>query len=123
MEDDLVAAGRYARIRTVGRQTGEPRDVTVGFAASESGVAGALVVAAGEPAADWALNLLAEPQCTVRVGDVAFEAVAEPLDGPDHARAIRSLILRYGTSAEGLGRGPSFRLDPAATLPAAGEPG
>ena len=31
----------------------------------------------------------------------------------EHARAIRGLILRYGTPAEGLGRGDSFRLRPA----------
>jgi deazaflavin-dependent oxidoreductase (nitroreductase family) len=117
MEDDLVAAGRYVRIRTIGRHTGEPRDVTVGFVASEGGVPGDLVVAAGEPEADWAMNLLADPRCTVRIGDAAFEAIAEPLDGPDHARAIRSLILRYGTSAEGLGRGPSFHLIPVTPGP------
>jgi hypothetical protein len=39
-------------------------------------------------------------------------AVAEPLDAADHARTIRGLILRYGTPAERLGRGPSFRLRP-----------
>lgn len=118
MEDDLVATGRYVRIRTVGRHTGEPRDVTVGFVESETGPVGALVVAAGEPDADWALNLLADPRCTVSIGEGPWQADAEPLDGPDHGRAIRSLILRYGTSAEGLGRGPSFRL-----MPAPGEPG
>ena len=63
-----------------------------------------MLVAAGDDA-QWALNLFADP------------AVAEPLDPIDHARVIRGLILRYGTPAERLGRGPSFRLrprDPAA---------
>ncbi len=87
--------------------------MTVGFTASETGPAGAIVVAAGDAEADWALNLLADPRCEVTVGDRAFKAIAEPLDGADHARAIRALILRYGTSAEGLGRGPSFRFVPA----------
>ena len=112
MEDDLVAAGRYVRIRTVGRQTGEPRDVTVGFVEGEDGPPGAVRVAAGQPDADWAMNLLADPACRVTVGDRTFDAVGEALDGPDHAAAVRALILRYGTSAEGLGRGPSFRLLP-----------
>ena len=31
--------------------------------------------------------------------------VAEPLDGVDAARTVTALILRYGTPAEGLGRG------------------
>jgi hypothetical protein len=41
-------------------------------------------------------------------------AIAEPLEGADHGRAIRGLILRYGTPAERLGLGPSFRLRPLA---------
>ena len=122
MEDDLVASGRYVRIATRGRRSGASRDVTVGFAESESGPSGSIVVAAGDTEADWALNLLVEPRCDVRVGDRAFEAMAEPLEGADHATAIRALILRYGTSAEGLGRGPSFRLVPIAAAGAGADP-
>ena len=48
----------------------------------------------------------------MRIGTRSFDAVAEPLDDADHARAIRELILRYGTPAEALGHGPSFRLRP-----------
>jgi len=70
-------------------------------------------VAAGDRAL-WANNLLAEPTAEVEVGERRFSAVAEPLEGADHARAIRGLILRYGTPAERLGRGPSFRLRPVA---------
>jgi len=114
MEDDLVAAGRYVRLETRGRHSGESRAVTVGFVEAEAGPPGSLFVAAGAPDADWAVNLLVQPRCRVGVGDRSFDADAEPLEGADHARAIRALILRYGTSAEGLGRGPSFRLVPAA---------
>ena len=46
------------------------------------------------------------------IGDRSFDAIAEPLEGADHATAVRELILRYGTPSEGLGRGPSFRLVP-----------
>jgi len=72
---------------------------------------GSVLVAAGD-SARWALNLLDEPRVDVEIGERAFTARAEPLDPSDHARAIRELILRYGTPAEGLGRGPSFRLRP-----------
>ncbi len=41
-----------------------------------------------------------------------FDVVAEPLDGPAAAAAVVGLILKYGTSAERLGRGPVFRLRP-----------
>jgi hypothetical protein len=69
-------------------------------------------VAAGE-GAQWADNLFAEPTVEVEVGERRFTAIAEPLEGPDHARVVRGLILRYGTPAERLGRGPTFRLRPA----------
>jgi IMP dehydrogenase/GMP reductase len=36
--------------------------------------------------------------------------VAEEMTGAERNAAIASLILRYGTPAEGLGRGPAFRL-------------
>jgi deazaflavin-dependent oxidoreductase (nitroreductase family) len=111
MEDDLVTSGRFVRIETHGRRSGEPRTATVGFVAE---AAGSILVAAGEPDADWALNLDAEPACRMTIGAHTTEATAEALDGEEHAMAIRGLILRYGTPAEGLGHGPSFRLRPAA---------
>lgn len=70
-----------------------------------------MLVAAGD-SARWALNLLAEPRVDVEIGERAFTAIAEGLDATDHAKAIRELILRYGTPAERLGRGLSFRLRP-----------
>jgi deazaflavin-dependent oxidoreductase (nitroreductase family) len=113
MEDDLVASGRYVRIRARGGRTGELRVVTVGFVEDEL-ERGALLVASGT-GSDWARNLLADPACRVETADRTFAAVAEPLDAADHARAVRGLILRYGTPAERLGHGPSFRLRPSAT--------
>ena len=72
---------------------------------------GSILVAAGDRA-QWALNLFADPSIEVEVGERRFTALAEPLDAADHARTIGGLILRYGTPAERLGRGPSFRLRP-----------
>lgn len=109
MEDELVSSGRFVRIDARGAHSGLDRPVTVGFVADEDG---AVLVAATAPDAAWARNLLADPACHVQVGDRSFDAIAEPLDRAEHARAIRELILRYGTPAEGLGRGPSFRLRP-----------
>jgi hypothetical protein len=68
-------------------------------------------VAAADRSA-WAENLLVDPSVTVEVGERRFDAIAELLGPVDHAQVIRGLILRYGTPAEGLGRGPSFRLRP-----------
>jgi len=113
MEDDLVASGRFARVLTRGGRTGMPRSVTVGFIDDEDGPPGAILVAAGSAETAWARNLLANPDCHVELAQRAFDALAEPLTPAEHARAIRGLILRYGTPAEGLGHGESFRLRPA----------
>ena len=72
---------------------------------------GSILVAAGD-GADWAENLVDDPDVLVEVGERVFRATAQPLSPVDHASAIRGLILRYGTPAERLGRGPSFRLRP-----------
>jgi hypothetical protein len=69
-------------------------------------------VAANAESAAWVRNLEADPACSVQIADRRFAAIAEPLDREAHVRAVRDLILRYGTPSEGLGRGPSFRLRP-----------
>lgn len=84
--------------------------VAVGFV---EGADRCLLVAAGDPDADWARNLEADPRCTLTVAEATWPAVAEPLDAAESAAAVRELILRYGTPAERLGRGPAFRLRPA----------
>lgn len=118
MEDDLVAGGRVIRIETRGRTTGLPRTVTVGFVEDpDEGQGGTLLVAARSDETAWARNLLAEPRCHVVHGTRRFEALAEPLSHDEHVRAIRALIVRYGTPSEDLGRGPSFRLRPGREEP------
>jgi len=71
---------------------------------------GTLLVAAGSPDAAWARNLEADPRCRVTIGERTLDMVAEELDATEAARVVTSLILRYGTPAEGLGLGPAFRL-------------
>jgi deazaflavin-dependent oxidoreductase (nitroreductase family) len=107
MEDDLVAWGRVLRIETTGRVTGRPARAVVGFVEREDG---SLVVAAGSPDASWGRNLLQVPACRVTIADLTWIAEARPLAGAEHASAVRDLILRYGTPAEGLGDGPSFEI-------------
>jgi deazaflavin-dependent oxidoreductase (nitroreductase family) len=100
-----------ALVETHGRVTGRLARAAVGFAVESDG---SLLVAAGDPEADWALNLLADPSCRVTIGDATVMADALELDGPDRGRAIRELILKYGTPSERLGLGPVFRLIPVA---------
>jgi deazaflavin-dependent oxidoreductase (nitroreductase family) len=108
MEDELVAAGRYVRLETRGRVTGLPRVVTIGFVEERDGA----ILLAARAGAHWADNLLADARCVVTVGERSWPAVAEELEGPEFAQAIREHILRYGTPAEMLGHGPAFRVRP-----------
>jgi deazaflavin-dependent oxidoreductase (nitroreductase family) len=109
--DQLAGWGVVAIVETRGRNTGRPARAAVGFLEQDDG---SLFVAAGQPDADWALNLEAEPVCTVTIGERSAGYRAEALLAPDRNAAIAGLILRYGTPAEGLGLGPVFRLRPVA---------
>jgi deazaflavin-dependent oxidoreductase (nitroreductase family) len=114
---DLDAAfaddARFARLRTRGRQTGEWRDVTVGFVGEPDG---SILVAAGSLDRAWAANLLADPAVEVTADGRSFLGEADLLDDrdPRRGRAVRELILRYGTPSEGLGSGPIFVIRPVA---------
>jgi deazaflavin-dependent oxidoreductase (nitroreductase family) len=105
--EQLAEWGTVAIVETTGNVSGRPARAAVGFVED---VDGSLLVAAGRPEAAWARNLEADGACVVTVGEASASYVAEELDGPERNRAIASLILRYGTPAEGLGRGPAFRI-------------
>jgi deazaflavin-dependent oxidoreductase (nitroreductase family) len=107
MDEALVDDGRVLRLVTRGRTSGQDRTVAVGFVGEPDG---SVLIAARSDTTAWARNLLADPRCRVEVSGRRYDALAEPLDRDDHIRAIRALILRYGTPSEELGRGPSFRL-------------
>lgn len=107
--EDLAAWGRVALLETRGRRSGRPVVAAVGFAERLNG---AIVVAAGSPDADWALNLIAEPQGRILDGASRGRYGARELDGAERAAAVRDLILKYGTPSEGLGSGPVFELTP-----------
>jgi len=105
--EQLAEWGTVAIVQTRGWVSGQPARAAVGYVQEPDG---SLLVAAGRPEAAWARNLVADPACVVTIGEVTAPHLAEELDGPDRNAAIASLILRYGTPAEGLGRGPVFRL-------------
>ena len=72
-----------------------------------------LLVAAGDESSDWALNLRANPVCTVTIEERTADYTAREVNEADRGPAVVALILKYGTPAERLGRGPVFRLTPS----------
>ena len=104
--DDLFFEGKVARIKDARAPERLPRVVAAGMDEAD----GSVLVAAGDRA-DWALNLFEDPTVDAEVGERRFRR-SPTTRRRRLARAIRGLILRYGTPAERLGRGPSFRLRP-----------
>lgn len=106
--EQLAAWGKVALLETIGRKSGKPVQSAVGFIDESDG---SILVAAGSDKADWVLNLRANPHARATVGErtVEYEQAVE-LEGDERSATLVSLILKYGTPAEKLGRGPVFRL-------------
>jgi deazaflavin-dependent oxidoreductase (nitroreductase family) len=112
LDETFADDDRFARLTIAGRRSGEPRTVTVGFVDEPDG---SILVAAGTLDRSWASNLVANPAVVVTAGGRTFSGVAEELEDrdPRRGRAVRGLILRYGTPSEHLGSGPIFAIRPA----------
>ena len=108
--EELADWGKVALIETVGRVSGTAVSAAVGFIEDTDG---SLLVAAGSDAADWALNLQVDARLRVTIGDKSAAYLAVLATETERTRAVAELILKYGTPAERLGRGPVFRLRPA----------
>ena len=107
---ELAEWGKVGLLETTGRTSGKSVKTAVGFVDGENGT---LLVAAGSDASDWALNLRAQPRCRVTIGDRVGQYMASEIDeGAERSRVLVDLVLKYGTPAERLGRGPVFRLVP-----------
>jgi deazaflavin-dependent oxidoreductase (nitroreductase family) len=107
--EELAAWGKVALLETVGRTSGRKVQSAVGFVESDGG---GLYIAAGSDSTDWGLNLQAQPRCRATIGDRTVTYRAHQVDGTERAQALTELILKYGTPAERLGRGPVFQLRP-----------
>jgi deazaflavin-dependent oxidoreductase (nitroreductase family) len=107
--EELASWGKVALLETVGRVSGKHVQSAVGFFEEEDG---SLVVAAGSDSADWALNLRANHGCRATVGERTAVYEATEIEGGERSEGVVALILKYGTPAERLGRGPVFRLVP-----------
>lgn len=105
--EELASWGKVCLVETAGRTSGRPVRSAVGFVDGENG---SVLVAAGSETADWALNLRANPRCRATIGDRSGAYVAREVEGALRAAALTELILKYGTPAEKLGRGPVFEL-------------
>jgi deazaflavin-dependent oxidoreductase (nitroreductase family) len=109
MDADLAAWGKVIILETAGRRSGQPRRVAVGYVLEADG---SLLVAASDPSAHWARNLAIDPSCVVERDGTRTACLASNLEGAASNAAVAALILKYGTPAERLGSGPTYRLVP-----------
>ena len=103
----LAEWGKVALLETRGRVSGKTVTSAVGFVEEADG---SLIVAAGADDADWALNLRHTPIADATIGQATGTYEAVELADAERNNAVSQLILKYGTPAERLGRGPAFRL-------------
>jgi hypothetical protein len=78
-------------LRTRGRLTGRIHSVRVWFAQEDD----VLWLRTDEREPDWLLNLRADPDCAVRIGDHELAARYEPVD--DRDAALRHLVELWRT--------------------------
>lgn len=91
---------RLLLLTTVGRRSRERRTTPMMFHRDGEHV---YVIASniGAPAhPDWYLNLAADPDVTVEIGDDTYDATATPLSGDERGRVWADIKTRYPFFAE-----------------------
>jgi deazaflavin-dependent oxidoreductase (nitroreductase family) len=63
-----VAGDDFCYLTTTGRRSGHPHEIEIWYATSTDGRT-LYMLAGGRDTADWVRNLVADPACSVRVGD------------------------------------------------------
>lgn len=85
--------GKFLYLTTVGRTSGEPREIEIWFTERE----GRFYVIAEYKTSHWVQNLLANPRVRWRVDGRDFRGVARVLaDGPEHDAVQQLSREKYG---------------------------
>ena len=93
---DSVLGGRLCVLHTVGRRSGEPREIPLNYAPSSAGVA---LLAGFGRSSGWVHNLRAQPGAELLVGDVRYRATAVEITHPRQAaRATRAVLRNAGVA-------------------------
>jgi deazaflavin-dependent oxidoreductase (nitroreductase family) len=94
LDDDLRAADE-CRLTTTGRSTGQPRRITIWFAAVGDVI---YMLAGGREEAHWVRNIGANPVVRVQIQRRSFEGRARAIEGEqDDPVAREAIAAKYGT--------------------------
>lgn len=99
MIDAGLAALDVCDLRTMGRVSGQPREIEIWFAAEGDRV---FLLSGGRDEAHWVRNLQANPEVSLEFGGRTFRGLARTIDGePDEALARHLLAGKYQGWREG----------------------
>jgi deazaflavin-dependent oxidoreductase (nitroreductase family) len=95
--EDALAREIECTLVTRGRTSGEPREVTIWFAAVGRTV---YLLSGGGEAAHWVRNVRADPAVAIVAGGIRVEGRARVIapDEPDDQRAREAIAAKYGTT-------------------------
>jgi deazaflavin-dependent oxidoreductase (nitroreductase family) len=93
LDDDLRAAS-VCMLTTIGRSTGEPREIEIWFAAVDDQV---FLLSGGREGAHWVRNLQSDPRVQVRIRGRTFEGRAAVIEGTVEDPVARDALgAKYG---------------------------
>jgi deazaflavin-dependent oxidoreductase (nitroreductase family) len=98
MTDDSLADESYCYLTTVGRVSGEPREIEIWFGLEGSTL---YMLAEGRERSNWVKNLIKTPAVRVRIGDRSMEGDARVAEGEEDNRARRVLFDKYSPGYSG----------------------
>jgi deazaflavin-dependent oxidoreductase (nitroreductase family) len=89
----------YCYLTTIGRVSGEPREIEIWFGLDGSTL---YMLSGGRDRSDWVKNLMREPRVSVRIADRTFDGRARVVSDPDDdARARELLFNKYAEGYSG----------------------
>ena len=92
--DPDLAARSECRLVTIGRTTGQPRELRIWFSVAN----GRVYLLAAERETHWVRNVRVDPRVRIRFKDRAFEGVARFVEGdPAEPVARAAMESKYGT--------------------------
>jgi deazaflavin-dependent oxidoreductase (nitroreductase family) len=90
--DANLAGHDYCYLTTIGRISGEPREIEIWFALEADGET-LYMLSGGRDRSDWVKNLLREPRVSVRVGDQTSSGRGRVVDDAGEDELARRLLL------------------------------
>ena len=96
--DRWAADEDYCYLTTIGRVSGEPREIEIWFGLDRRTL---YLLSGGRDRSNWVKNLIREPRVRVRIADRTWDGRARVVSDPDEDASARDLLVgkyapRYG---------------------------